>query len=393
MFLFRRADRLDILLLVASFGPAAGALHLDGRGAGRARQRHGPAPPAPGRRHRAVHAAGRRGGQDHDRPARPPLAAVAAAGGLLEGVLYASLSWPRLWPPPDPGPAGLRPAVPARLPDLGAGPAGAGRVRPRPPAAATGDRPPVVMILFDEFPLSSLLDAKGRIDRRVYPNFAALADQSTWYRNATGVAGYTPWALPAMLTGNYPAEAEARLDRVPRQPVHAARPVLRRAGVRDHQPALPAQAVPVADRQPGADRAAGVVSDSARVLRGSSSRTTSPSTRPSSSTGPRHGRRRPCVQEAAAAAAQFRFRRIGRNQPARFDDFRGRAAAQRPADPALPAPAAAPRPLALPAVRGQVQLRDLRARLQERPAAGRCSGCPTSSICSRSPTPTGWSGR
>ena len=73
----------------------------------------------------------------------------------------------------------------------------------------SGDRPPVVMILFDEFPLSSLLDAKGRIDRRVYPNFAALADASTWYRNATGVAGYTPWALPAMLTGNYPANARA----------------------------------------------------------------------------------------------------------------------------------------------------------------------------------------
>ena len=65
------------------------------------------------------------------------------------------------------------------------------------------------MILLDEFPLRSLLDARGRIDRRVYPNFAALADQSTWYRNATGVSGYTPWALPAMLTGNYPAEARA----------------------------------------------------------------------------------------------------------------------------------------------------------------------------------------
>jgi Sulfatase len=65
------------------------------------------------------------------------------------------------------------------------------------------------MILFDEFPLSSLLDHSGHIDRRVYPNFAALADASTWYRNATGVAGYTPWAMPAMLTGRYPAKVKA----------------------------------------------------------------------------------------------------------------------------------------------------------------------------------------
>jgi hypothetical protein len=74
---------------------------------------------------------------------------------------------------------------------------------------ASGKQPPLVMILFDEFPLSSLLDSKGRIDRRVYPDIAALADQSTWYRNATGVAGYTPWAMPAMLTGNYPTRFRA----------------------------------------------------------------------------------------------------------------------------------------------------------------------------------------
>jgi hypothetical protein len=74
---------------------------------------------------------------------------------------------------------------------------------------ASGKQPPLVMILFDEFPLSSLLDSKGQIDRRVYPNFAELAGQSTWYRNATGVAGYTPWAMPSMLTGNYPAKVKA----------------------------------------------------------------------------------------------------------------------------------------------------------------------------------------
>jgi hypothetical protein len=43
----------------------------------------------------------------------------------------------------------------------------------------------------------------------VYPNFAQLAGQSTWYRNATGVSGFTPWAMPAMLTGRYPAKVKA----------------------------------------------------------------------------------------------------------------------------------------------------------------------------------------
>jgi Sulfatase len=68
--------------------------------------------------------------------------------------------------------------------------------------------PPVVMVLFDEFPLQSLLDSSGRIDRRVYPNFAAFADQATWYRNATGIGGWTPFAVPSMLAGTWPTAAQ-----------------------------------------------------------------------------------------------------------------------------------------------------------------------------------------
>ena len=66
--------------------------------------------------------------------------------------------------------------------------------------------PPVVMIVFDEFPLMSLLDSQGEVDPRVYPNFAEFAARSTWYRNATGIGGWTPHALPAMLSGRYPGE-------------------------------------------------------------------------------------------------------------------------------------------------------------------------------------------
>nr|WP_231921464.1 sulfatase-like hydrolase/transferase [Micromonospora auratinigra] len=72
--------------------------------------------------------------------------------------------------------------------------------------AGPGSHPPVVMIVLDEFPLVSLLGPDGRIDATRYPHFAELAAGSTWYRNATGVSGWTPYALPAMLTGRYPAE-------------------------------------------------------------------------------------------------------------------------------------------------------------------------------------------
>ncbi|SCG43410.1 sulfatase-like hydrolase/transferase [Micromonospora humi] len=75
--------------------------------------------------------------------------------------------------------------------------------------AGAGAHPPVVMIVLDELPLVSLLGPDGRIDATRYPNFAALAAGSTWYRNATGVSGWTPYALPAMLSGRYPERAVA----------------------------------------------------------------------------------------------------------------------------------------------------------------------------------------
>ena len=80
----------------------------------------------------------------------------------------------------------------------------------QPPPSATprglDDKPPppVVMVVLDELPLFSLLDAEGNIDARRFPNFARLASQSTWYRYATTVAESTHRALPPMLSGSYP---------------------------------------------------------------------------------------------------------------------------------------------------------------------------------------------
>ncbi|HTI37040.1 MAG TPA: sulfatase-like hydrolase/transferase [Vicinamibacterales bacterium] len=63
---------------------------------------------------------------------------------------------------------------------------------------------PVVFVIFDQLPLTSLLDENGDIDRNAYPGFAALASDAIWYRNATTVADFTAFAVPALLSGNYP---------------------------------------------------------------------------------------------------------------------------------------------------------------------------------------------
>ncbi len=70
--------------------------------------------------------------------------------------------------------------------------------------APPGNKPPITMVLFDELPLVDLLDAEGAIDAKRYPNFAALAEQATWYKNATTVSNATQIAVPAILSGKRP---------------------------------------------------------------------------------------------------------------------------------------------------------------------------------------------
>jgi hypothetical protein len=63
---------------------------------------------------------------------------------------------------------------------------------------------PVVMVIFDEFPLAALEDSEGRIDSGLYPGFGDLAATSTWYPDMTAVADQTAVAVPAILTGETP---------------------------------------------------------------------------------------------------------------------------------------------------------------------------------------------
>ncbi len=64
---------------------------------------------------------------------------------------------------------------------------------------------PVVFLVFDEFCGSSLMTPEREIDAQRFPNFAALARDTTWFRNATSVNQSTSQALPAILSGCYPA--------------------------------------------------------------------------------------------------------------------------------------------------------------------------------------------
>jgi Sulfatase len=74
---------------------------------------------------------------------------------------------------------------------------------------AAGDRRPrrrphAILLVLDEFPSDSLLDAQRRIDPVRYPNFAALAAGGTWFRNAYSVYDSTTKAVPLILDGIRP---------------------------------------------------------------------------------------------------------------------------------------------------------------------------------------------
>jgi hypothetical protein len=63
---------------------------------------------------------------------------------------------------------------------------------------------PIVLLIFDEFPVVSLMDDERRVDPVRYPSFAALSEQSHWFRNTSTVAAFTEQAVPAILTGAFP---------------------------------------------------------------------------------------------------------------------------------------------------------------------------------------------
>lgn len=81
----------------------------------------------------------------------------------------------------------------------GGAPAGA-PVRPRNPVT-------VVLIVLDEFPVASLIDPEGNLRADRYPNFARLASDGVWFRNAMTVQQQTEHSVPAILTGFNPDQS------------------------------------------------------------------------------------------------------------------------------------------------------------------------------------------
>jgi Sulfatase len=209
-FLFRQAGRGEILILVLAVTvlPALG-LWLAEQVAGLAGEQA----------RRVVHVAMVTGllavialevGKNLTSVRGPALVAIGVVGGLAGGLVY--VKWPgfRLllhYLAPAPLIFALlfllvSPVSKLVLPQPG------GTVDANAPGVRIKPEHPVVMMLLDEFPMTSLLDSKGQIDARLYPNIAKLAGQSTWYRNATAVSGLTNWAVPAMLSGRYPTKAQ-----------------------------------------------------------------------------------------------------------------------------------------------------------------------------------------
>jgi hypothetical protein len=63
---------------------------------------------------------------------------------------------------------------------------------------------PVTIVVLDEFPLSAIVRPDGTINEVRYPNLAALAEQTTWFRNAATESVHTATSTPSILTGRLP---------------------------------------------------------------------------------------------------------------------------------------------------------------------------------------------
>jgi Sulfatase len=75
-------------------------------------------------------------------------------------------------------------------------------------AGVVGEPAPIVVVSLDEFPVASLLRPDGTINDDRFPNFARLAERTSWYRTATSVSPLTQQSVPATLTGRLPGDDE-----------------------------------------------------------------------------------------------------------------------------------------------------------------------------------------
>jgi hypothetical protein len=65
-------------------------------------------------------------------------------------------------------------------------------------------RGPVVLVILDEFPVTTIMRPDGTINAARYPNLAELGGAATWFRNASSHRASTSVAVPSILSGNLP---------------------------------------------------------------------------------------------------------------------------------------------------------------------------------------------
>lgn len=80
---------------------------------------------------------------------------------------------------------------------------------PEGPITEIGSPHHIVMFQLDEMPLASIMDVDGTINESLFPNFARLAAEGTWYRNALSDSIATTQSVPAILTGVKDPERES----------------------------------------------------------------------------------------------------------------------------------------------------------------------------------------
>ena len=100
----------------------------------------------------------------------------------------------------------LRPGVRGLLPTVSA--TGFVPESPIAEAPAIENDVPIVMVIFDELPASSLQRQDGSIDGRRFPSFGTLAEGADWYARAVTVGLETSKAVPALLTGKLPRSGQ-----------------------------------------------------------------------------------------------------------------------------------------------------------------------------------------
>jgi hypothetical protein len=88
-----------------------------------------------------------------------------------------------------------------------------GTAASKPRDSTKPSRPHAVLLVLDEFPTDTLLGPDRRIDAGRFPNFAALARDATWFRNAYSSFDSTTKAVPLILDGMAPSRGTAPVVR------------------------------------------------------------------------------------------------------------------------------------------------------------------------------------